>query len=222
MSRNDPQNSGRATGGEIAVRVFRTCRELGIPTVAVFSEPDRSALHVRFADEAFPIGPAPAAQSYLDASKIIDAALRCGGRCHSSRIRIPVGECRIRRSLRRSRDHVYRPPPGAIRNMGDKTKARALMQQAGVPVAPGSPAVAENSPLDEVTEIAAEIGFPILVKGCCGRGRKGNAYRSLRRRSPAGRSRRAERSPGCVRRRAHFRREIHRGAPPYRVSGAGG
>ena len=173
MSRKPIRKILVANRGEIAVRVFRTCRELGISTAAVFSEPDRSALHVRVADEAFPIGPAPAAQSYLDASKIVDAALQCGADAIHPGYGFLSENAAFAETCAEAGVTFIGPPPEAIRNMGDKTKARALMQQAGVPVAPGSPAIAENPSLDEVTAMAAEIGFPILVKAAAGGGGKG-------------------------------------------------
>ncbi len=162
-----------ANRGEIAVRVFRTCRELGIFAAAVFSEPDRHALHVRYADEAFPIGPAPAAQSYLDASKIIEAARRCGADAIHPGYGFLSENAGFAEACAEAGITFIGPPPEAIRTMGDKTAARAAMQRAGVPVTPGSPAIAEGASPGEVANWAADIGFPVLVKAAAGGGGKG-------------------------------------------------
>ncbi len=162
-----------ANRGEIAVRVFRTCRELGIGAAAVFSEPDRHALHVRYADEAFPIGPAPAAQSYLNGSKIIEAARRCGADAIHPGYGFLSENAGFAEACAEAGIAFIGPPPEAIRAMGDKTMARATMQQAGVPVTPGSPAIAEDAAADEVAKRAAAIGFPVLVKAAAGGGGKG-------------------------------------------------
>ncbi len=162
-----------ANRGEIAVRVFRTCREMGVSAVAVFSEPDRHALHVRYADEAFPIGPAPAAQSYLDASKIIEAARHCGADAIHPGYGFLSENADFAEACAEAGITFIGPPPEAIRTMGDKTAARAAMQRAGVPVTPGSPAIAEGAPPGEVANMAAAIGFPVLVKAAAGGGGKG-------------------------------------------------
>ena len=97
-----------ANRGEIAVRIIRACREMGIETVAVYSEADKEALHTQLADEAVCIGPAQASESYLNMQNLISAAPRFGSRCDSSRIRIFIGKCKICRTLRTVRDYLYR------------------------------------------------------------------------------------------------------------------
>lgn len=97
-----------ANRGEIAVRIIRACREMGIETVAVYSEADKEALHTQLADEAVCIGPAQASESYLNMQNLISAAARFGSRCDSSRIRIFIGKCKICRTLRTVRDYLYR------------------------------------------------------------------------------------------------------------------
>ena len=127
-----------ANRGEIACRIIRTAKRLGIGTVAVYSEADAGARHVALADEAVEIGPAPARESYLRGEVIVEAAKRAGAEADASRLRLPLGECRLRRRPAPRAGLVFiGPRPAAIRAMGDKSAAKALMEAAGVPVVPG-------------------------------------------------------------------------------------
>jgi len=156
--------------GEIAIRVQRTCRELSIPTVAIFSEPDRHALHVRYADEAFALPGSAPADTYLNQELIFKIAGQCGadaihpGYGFLSENAEFADNCRERGIL------FIGPPPQAIRSMGLKTEARRIMQEVGVPVVPGT------EPLDTVefaAEKADETGYPVLIKASAGGGGKG-------------------------------------------------
>ena len=122
-----------ANRGEIAVRVMRTLREMDIVSVAVYSDADRAALHVRSADEAYPIGPAPAGESYLRVDKIIDTAKKSGCDAHPSRLRLPEREPRAPRGVRARGHRFIGPPASAMRAMGSKTAARDKMSAAGCP-----------------------------------------------------------------------------------------
>jgi acetyl-CoA carboxylase biotin carboxylase subunit len=161
-----------ANRGEIAVRIIRACHELGIPTVAVYSDVDRSALHVRYADEAYLIGPAPSRESYLRADKIIQVAKQSG----ADAIHPGYGFLAERESFAQlcEDEHIkfIGPKPSAIAAMGDKAVARATVQKAGVPVVPGTEG--EGGLRDEeITAIAPQIGFPLLIKATAGGGGKG-------------------------------------------------
>jgi acetyl-CoA carboxylase biotin carboxylase subunit len=159
-----------ANRGEIALRINRAVHELGIPTVAIFSEPDRSSLHVRHADEAFCIGPGPAARSYLNAANIISAALISGADA------VHPGYGFLAENARFAEiciDHglaFIGPSPAVIAVMGDKAQARQKMAQAGVPTTPGS-GILEG--IEEAKSAAAEIGYPVLLKAAAGGGGKG-------------------------------------------------
>ena len=126
-----------ANRGEIAIRVIRTLEELGIASVAVYSELDRDALHVARADEAYPLGGQTAAESYLNTDTILDVVPRAAPR-RASRLRLLLRERRLRAGVRGRRRHVHRPAPEAIEVMGDKTRARELMRDAGVQIVPGT------------------------------------------------------------------------------------
>ena len=160
-----------ANRGEIAVRVMRTCHELGIETVAVFSEPDRSAPHVRLASQAYAIGPAPSSQSYLVFDKILDAAHRSGADAIHPGYGFLSENAAFAEACAEAGVVFIGPPPEAIRAMGDKTAARLLMQQAGVPMAPGTPGAIDDA--DEAAALAGEIGYPVIIKAAAGGGGKG-------------------------------------------------
>lgn len=164
-----------ANRGEIAVRLIRACRELGIATVAVFSDADRRALHVRMADEAVPIGPAPARESYLVAAKIIAAARQTGAEAIHPGYGFLSENAAFADAVTEAGLVFIGPPGDAIRAMGDKGAARARMEAAGVPVVPGWQAKdAEGDVPDAVlTEQAHRIGFPLMVKAAAGGGGKG-------------------------------------------------
>ena len=174
----DPDVSSRpiekvlvANRGEIAVRVLRTCHEQGLNTVAVYSTPDRSAPHVRRADEAYHIGPAEAAQSYLDPEAILEAARRSGADAIHPGYGFLSENAAFAEACAEAGVHFVGPPPEAIRAMGDKTAARQLMKDAGVPMAPGTTDAVAST--EEGEEIAEEIGYPVLIKAAAGGGGKG-------------------------------------------------
>jgi len=161
-----------ANRGEIAVRIIRACRELGVQTVAVYSEADRSALHVRLADEAYAIGPAPARESYLRGDRIIDVARKSGaGAIHPG-----YGFLAEREDFARAVEDAglsfIGPRPSAIAAMGDKAVARATVAAAGIPVVPGTEGEGNLSD-DDIIRIAPTIGFPLLIKATAGGGGKG-------------------------------------------------
>jgi acetyl-CoA carboxylase biotin carboxylase subunit len=160
-----------ANRGEIAVRVIRACRELGIESVAIYSDADRSALHVREADYAVAVGPAPAAQSYLNTEKILEAARKTGADAVHPGYGFFSENAGFARAVETAGITFIGPPPRAIEAMGDKVEARKLMAAAGVPVVPGSPDTLETEA--EVREIASRIGFPIMIKAAAGGGGKG-------------------------------------------------
>ena len=160
-----------ANRGEIAVRVIRACRELGIESVAVFSEADRAALHVREADYAVPIGPPPAAESYLKIDHILEAAARTGANAIHPGYGFFSENAGFTRAVAAAGIVFIGPPPMAIEQMGDKVAARKLMAAAGVPVVPGSPDTLEGEAA--VRAVAATIGFPIMLKAAAGGGGKG-------------------------------------------------
>jgi acetyl-CoA carboxylase biotin carboxylase subunit len=161
-----------ANRGEIAVRVLRACRELGMETVAVYSETDRSALHVRYADEAYLLGPAPARESYLRADKIIDIARRCGAQAIHPGYGFLAERDDFALQVEEAGLIFIGPRPSAIAAMGDKAVARATVTAAGVPVVPGTEGEGSLSD-EEIKAIAPKIGFPLLIKATAGGGGKG-------------------------------------------------
>jgi len=160
-----------ANRGEIAVRVLRACREMGIRTVAVFSEADRKGLHTRYADEAYCIGPPPAGESYLVIDKVIKAARDSGARAIHPGYGFLAENPRFAERCEREKIKLIGPSAHAMRTMGSKTLARKTVQAAGVPVVPGTvDAIASE---EEVERIAREIGFPVMLKATAGGGGKG-------------------------------------------------
>lgn len=159
-----------ANRGEIAVRIIRACRELGIASIAVFSEVDRGALHVSQADEAYPIGPAAASESYLNIAKIIDTARRSGAQAIHPGYGFLSENARFAQACADAEIKFIGPPAPAMELMGSKTRARQAMATAGVPVVPGSK---KGLSLAEAAELAGQIGFPVMIKAAAGGGGKG-------------------------------------------------
>jgi acetyl-CoA carboxylase biotin carboxylase subunit len=160
-----------ANRGEIAVRVVRACREMGIASVAVYSDVDRAALHVRRADEAYAIGPAAASESYLNIPKIIDVAKRCGAEAIHPGYGFLSERAAFARACRDSGIVFIGPSADSMDLMGSKTRARQAMRQAGIPFVPGSAGGIATAA--EAEKFAASIGFPIMIKAAAGGGGKG-------------------------------------------------
>ena len=160
-----------ANRGEIAVRIIRACRELDIESVAVYSEADRDALHVKYADYSYPVGPAPSTESYLRIDRIIDAARKS----RADAIHPGYGFLAENADFARACDEAgivfLGPSPEVIKQMGDKVNARALMKKARLPVIPGSEDILSSE--EEVFETAAAIGYPCVLKAVAGGGGKG-------------------------------------------------
>jgi len=160
-----------ANRGEIAVRVMRACEELGVRTVAVYSEADRHAGHVRYADEAYNVGPARAADSYLDQEAILDAARKAGADAIHPGYGFLAENAAFARRVEQSDVTWVGPPADAMERLGEKTKARSLMKAADVPVVPGTTEPVESA--DEVAELAEEFGYPVAIKAEGGGGGRG-------------------------------------------------
>src|SRR3954466_2805302 len=160
-----------ANRGEIAIRVFRTLREMGIGSVAVYSEADRESPFVGYADEAYLIGPGPAAQSYLLSETIVRAAQRSGAQAVHPGFGFLAENAPFARACAAAGLVFVGPPPDAIESMGSKISARTLMEAAGVPVIPGANRPVESA--DDAVEIATAIGYPVAVKAAAGGGGKG-------------------------------------------------
>jgi acetyl-CoA carboxylase biotin carboxylase subunit len=160
-----------ANRGEIAVRVIRACRDMGISPIAVYSEADATALHVRMADAAYPIGPAPATDSYLRVDRILDAARVSGAEAIHPGYGFLAENADFAQACADAGVVFIGPPPQAMRDLGLKTEARKLMHAAGVPVVPGT--LEPLASIDEVRKAAQEVGFPVALKAVAGGGGKG-------------------------------------------------
>jgi acetyl-CoA/propionyl-CoA carboxylase, biotin carboxylase, biotin carboxyl carrier protein len=160
-----------ANRGEIALRIFRTLRELGVGSVAVYSEADRSAPHVAYADEAHALGGLTASDSYLVVSKLLDAAVRSGAEAVHPGYGFLAENAAFARAVEDAGLTWIGPPASAIELMGSKTRARQTMRDAGVPIIPGTTDPVASA--DEVAELGAELGYPLLIKAAAGGGGKG-------------------------------------------------
>src|SRR5262245_6115021 len=160
-----------ANRGEIAIRVMRACRELGMSPVAVYSEADRNALHVQMADEAYLIGPPPATESYLVIDRIIEAAQISGAEAIHPGYGFLAENAKFAQACEEQGLVFIGPPSTAIALMGDKTAARRAMQAAGVPVVPGIDRFVQDD--DEAHQVVAAMGYPVMVKAALGGGGKG-------------------------------------------------
>jgi acetyl-CoA/propionyl-CoA carboxylase, biotin carboxylase, biotin carboxyl carrier protein len=160
-----------ANRGEIAVRIVRTLRELELGSVAVYSEPDRAALHARVADEAWLIGPGAPAESYLNQERILETALRAGAQAIHPGYGFLAENAAFARAVEAAGLTWIGPPADAIEAMGSKTEARDRMQSAGVPIIPGTTEPVETAA--EVARLGAELGWPLAIKASAGGGGKG-------------------------------------------------
>lgn len=160
-----------ANRGEIAVRVIRTCRELGILSVAVYSDADRNGLHVMLADEAYHIGPAPSVESYLNIERILDAAKKSGAEAIHPGYGFLSESPVFAKAVTEAGLTFIGPTVENILSMGDKLASRDLMKKAGVPTVPGSKDAIKD--LAEAQKVAEEIGFPVILKASAGGGGKG-------------------------------------------------
>ncbi len=161
-----------ANRGEIAVRIIRACRELDIPAVAIYSDADRHSLHVRYADEAYYLGPSKASESYLLGEKIIKIAKKCGADAIHPGYGFLAERADFSQSCQDQGITFIGPKPSSIAAMGDKQAARNTVTAAGVPIIPGTEGQG-NLPDEDLLRLAPEIGFPLLIKPTAGGGGKG-------------------------------------------------
>jgi acetyl-CoA/propionyl-CoA carboxylase biotin carboxyl carrier protein len=159
-----------ANRGEIAVRVIRTCREMGIPTVAVYSDADRQALHVDMADDAYRLGPASPGESYLNVPRILEAAARAGATAVHPGYGFLAENADFATAVRRAGLTFIGPPPEAMAMLGDKMAARRAADEAGAPITPGT---LDPISASDASSAAERVGFPLLVKAAFGGGGKG-------------------------------------------------
>lgn len=160
-----------ANRGEIAVRIIRACRELGIETVAVYSTVDKENLHVKMADKAICIGPAPSSKSYLDSNAIITAALRTGCQAVHPGVGFLSENADFARKIEKAGLIWIGPNPETIEMLGDKVQARATALNAGLPITPGSDGAIDNE--KDAISVAEKCGFPVIIKAASGGGGKG-------------------------------------------------
>ncbi|HEX5043226.1 MAG TPA: acetyl-CoA carboxylase biotin carboxylase subunit [Candidatus Polarisedimenticolaceae bacterium] len=160
-----------ANRGEIAVRVIRACRDMGIGSVAVYSEADRRALHVLEADEAYPIGPAPSAESYLRIDRVLEASRRSGAEAIHPGYGFLSENPAFAAACREAGIVFIGPPPEAMEAVGDKVRARDHMARAGIPVVPGTPPLTDDA--EAAARAAERLGYPVLLKASAGGGGKG-------------------------------------------------
>jgi len=160
-----------ANRGEIALRILRSAREMGLKTVAVYSEADRTSLHAQLADERICIGPAKASESYLNSAAILSAAEVTGADAIHPGYGFLAENARFAEICEASGIHFIGPPASIIRLMGDKNKARQTMKKAGLPVIPGSDRAVED--VTEARQVAQKIGYPVIIKAAAGGGGKG-------------------------------------------------
>src|SRR5271156_1331579 len=160
-----------ANRGEVAVRVLRACHEMGIAAAVVYSDIDRAALHVRKADEAYPIGPAAASESYLNISTIIEVARRSGADAIHPGYGFLSENAAFAEACEAAGVIFIGPPASAMRALGSKTKARQAADTAKMPRVPGS--VKGLASVEEARLVAAEIGYPVMLKAAAGGGGKG-------------------------------------------------
>ena len=160
-----------ANRGEIAVRVLRACHEMGIAAVVVYSDVDRAALHVRKADEAYPIGAAAASESYLNIPIILDVANRSGADAIHPGYGFLSENAKFAQACTDAGVKFIGPTAAAMEAMGSKTRARQAMEKAGVPFVPGTSRGVES--FEEVEQVAARIGYPVMLKAAAGGGGKG-------------------------------------------------
>ena len=177
-----PDALGRALGtvlvanrGEIAVRIIRCCRELGLRTAAVFSDADAGALHVRLADEAHRIGPAPARESYLDIDAVLTAAKAAGAGTVHPGYGLLSEDAGFAAAVTAAGLRYVGPPAEVVAAMGDKVAARAIAVECGIPVAPGSDGPVDPDDPAGVAALAERLGWPVVVKACFGGGGRGHA-----------------------------------------------
>jgi len=160
-----------ANRGEIAVRVIRTLRELGMTSIAVFSEPDREALHVLLADEAYPVGPGPSRESYLNQERVLDVARRAKADAVHPGYGFFAENATFARACEEAGVVFVGPAPETIERLGDKLAARAAARRAGVPMVPASPGALAS--VEAARAFAGEAGFPLMLKAAAGGGGKG-------------------------------------------------
>lgn len=169
-----------ANRGEIAVRIIRSCREMGICSVALFSDADRMARHVMLADEAYAIGPAPSKESYLDIDKVMEVVLACGADAVHPGYGFLSENAELARRCAAAGVVFIGPRAETIERMGDKIAARRSMIEAGVPVVPGIERMLES--VSEAAGVCRQIGFPVIIKASSGGGARGCAWCVPRRR----------------------------------------
>ena len=168
-----------ANRGEVAVRVIRACRELGITSAAVYSEADKGAMHVRLADEAYPVGSAPAEESYLEIENIAQAAKESGAEAVHPGYGFLSENTNFARAIQEAQVAWVGPPPEAMERVGDKARAKELAREADVPTVPGYASEDGEEDEDRLLEEAERIGYPIFIKASAGGG--GRGMRSVQR-----------------------------------------